>query len=67
MQIDTTAGPDAHRLAKERDEARRLLKDLLLSSFNGMSAWARTNACVALEHPARSERYSGCPCGKRPS
>jgi hypothetical protein len=50
---------------RDVEKSRRILKELLLSRFNGLSAWATTNACIFLDHPDRSETHHGCACGKR--
>jgi hypothetical protein len=65
VPAQTVGKPDVHELAKRLATAERLLSDLLLMPHRGLGGWARTNACIHKQHPAKSERFNGCPCGKR--
>lgn len=53
------------RINSARDEARKLILNMLRAPWCQMSAFAISNACHYLEHPSRYDEKEGpCPCGR---
>lgn len=55
------------RIEAMREEARKMILDLLWADYNRMTPWALTRACEYLDHPVNPGRdsFGKCRCGRR--
>lgn len=56
---------ELERIGKARDDARKLLLNMLRAPWSRMTPFAITNACSYLLHPSKyDDRVDGCACGR---